>query len=236
MEWNGCNNNNLTRPFVPRPPLPSDNASFSFLYTYNYDQFPGIDMKSGSSSSVQGEGAQFMGGIEKNGLGSHDKKKRLTTEQLDALEKSFEEEIKLDPERKMRLAKELGLHPRQIAVWFQNRRARWKAKQLERLCDSLKHEFELVSREKQKLEEENVATDRLATIGSSQETNWKDHVDPPIGLDEILTDEDEHSLHAQVTSFTWWNVSASDLLMSSGNEDDGGTVQSWEYMKATSES
>ncbi|XP_031128878.1 putative homeobox-leucine zipper protein ATHB-51 [Ipomoea triloba] len=157
MEWNGCNNNNLTRPFVPRPPLPSDNASFSFLYTYNYDQFPGIDMKSSSSSSVQGEGAQFMGGIEKNGLGSHDKKKRLTTEQLDALEKSFEEEIKLDPERKMRLAKELGLHPRQIAVWFQNRRARWKAKQLERLCDSLKHEFELVSREKQKLEEEVVA-------------------------------------------------------------------------------
>ncbi|XP_019157172.1 PREDICTED: putative homeobox-leucine zipper protein ATHB-51 [Ipomoea nil] len=149
MEWN---NNHLTRPFVP----PSDAASFSFLYTYNYDQFPaGIDMmKSSSSSSVQvGEGAQFMGGVvEKN-----DKKKRLTTEQLDALEKSFEEEIKLDPERKMRLAKELGLHPRQIAVWFQNRRARWKAKQLERLCDSLKHQFDLVSREKQKLEEEVVA-------------------------------------------------------------------------------
>lgn len=107
------------------------------------------------SASVQGEGAAFMaGGVEKNGLGSHDKKKRLTTEQLEALENSFQEEIKLDPERKMRLAKELGLHPRQIAVWFQNRRARWKAKQLERLCDSLKHEFELVSREKQKLEQE----------------------------------------------------------------------------------
>nr|GLL35985.1 hypothetical protein DM860_014601 [Ipomoea trifida] len=37
--------------------------------------------------------------------------------------------------------------------------------------------------------EQNIAADRLATIGSSQETNWKDHIDPPVGLNEILTDE-----------------------------------------------
>ncbi|CAK7343338.1 unnamed protein product [Dovyalis caffra] len=80
--------------------------------------------------------------------------KRLASEQLESLEKSFQEEIKLDPDRKMKLSRELGLQPRQIAVWFQNRRARWKAKQLECLYDNLKKEFDSVSKEKQKLQEE----------------------------------------------------------------------------------
>nr|WPR17919.1 late meristem identity 1 [Delphinium anthriscifolium var. calleryi] len=86
-----------------------------------------------------------------------ERKKRLTNEQLDALERSFQEEIKLEPERKMKLAQELGLQPRQIAVWFQNRRARWKVKQVERHYDTLKKEFDLVIRENHKLQEEIMA-------------------------------------------------------------------------------
>lgn len=89
-----------------------------------------------------------------NDNNNQDRKKRLTSEQLEALENSFQEEIKLDPDRKMKLAHELGLQPRQIAVWFQNRRARWKGKQLERLYDALKREFDAVYREKQKLQDE----------------------------------------------------------------------------------
>lgn len=58
------------------------------------------------------------------------------------LEKSFEEENKLEPERKTQLAKKLGLQPRQVAVWFQNRRARWKTKQLERDYDYLKSSYD----------------------------------------------------------------------------------------------
>ncbi|KAM7263610.1 hypothetical protein ACFE04_001293 [Oxalis oulophora] len=89
-----------------------------------------------------------------NHFSNQDKKKRLTTDQLDSLERSFHEDIKLDPDRKMKLSRELGLHPRQIAVWFQNRRARWKTKQLERLYDTLKNEFDTVFKEKQKLQDE----------------------------------------------------------------------------------
>uniref|UniRef100_A0AB38ZLP0 Homeobox-leucine zipper protein n=1 Tax=Hygrophila difformis TaxID=1279181 RepID=A0AB38ZLP0_9LAMI len=85
------------------------------------------------------------------------KKKRLSTEQLESLENNFQKEIKLDPDTKIKLAKELGLQPRQIAVWYQNRRARWKGKQLERLYDLLKQEYDNVSRDNQKLQQEVVA-------------------------------------------------------------------------------
>lgn len=61
-----------------------------------------------------------------------EKKRRLSAEQVKALEKNFEVENKLEPERKERLAQDLGLQPRQVAVWFQNRRARCKTKQIER--------------------------------------------------------------------------------------------------------
>ncbi len=89
------------------------------------------------------------------------KKRRLTFDQVRSLEQNFELENKLEPERKMQLAKELGLQPRQVAVWYQNRRARWKTKQLERDYEvlssdynRLKAEFEAVVQEKEKLKSE----------------------------------------------------------------------------------
>lgn len=90
-----------------------------------------------------------------------EKKRRLSTEQVQFLEKSFDEENKLEPDRKVRLAKELDLQPRQVAIWFQNRRARWKTKQLEKDYDSLqasynhlKAKYDNLLREKDKLKDE----------------------------------------------------------------------------------
>ncbi|GAB2269932.1 hypothetical protein Dimus_004850 [Dionaea muscipula] len=90
-----------------------------------------------------------------------EKKRRLTSEQVQFLEKSFEAENKLEPERKIQLAKDLGLQPRQVAIWFQNRRARWKTKQLEKdfdtlqaNFDSLKADYEILLNEKEKLKDE----------------------------------------------------------------------------------
>ncbi|GKA37431.1 leucine zipper, homeobox-associated, homeodomain-like protein [Tanacetum coccineum] len=64
-----------------------------------------------------------------------EKKRRLNLEQVKALEKSFELENKLEANHKRQLARALGLQPRQVALWFQNRRARWKTKQLEKVTD-----------------------------------------------------------------------------------------------------
>uniref|UniRef100_A0A7N0T6Y5 Homeobox-leucine zipper protein n=1 Tax=Kalanchoe fedtschenkoi TaxID=63787 RepID=A0A7N0T6Y5_KALFE len=87
-----------------------------------------------------------------------EKKRRLSVHQVKALEKNFEVENKLEPERKVKLAQELGLQPRQVAVWFQNRRARWKTKQLERdygvlksNYDNLKLNFDALQRDKDSL-------------------------------------------------------------------------------------
>ena len=70
-----------------------------------------------------------------------EKKRRLNVEQVRTLEKNFELANKLEPERKIQLARALGLQPRQVAIWFQNRRARWKTKQLEKDYDVLKRQI-----------------------------------------------------------------------------------------------
>ncbi|XP_077247844.1 uncharacterized protein LOC143887623 [Tasmannia lanceolata] len=98
-----------------------------------------------------------------------EKKRRLTSVQVQLLERNFEVENKLEPDRKIQLAKDLGLQPRQVAIWFQNRRARWKTKQLEKdygalkaSYDSLKSDYDILLKEKEKLKTEvAVLTDRL---------------------------------------------------------------------------
>ncbi|WCJ35983.1 Homeobox-leucine zipper protein family [Euphorbia peplus] len=107
-----------------------------------------------------------------------EKKRRLSIDQVQFLEKSFEVENKLEPERKIQLAKDLGLQPRQVAIWFQNRRARWKTKQMEKDYDilqssynTLKADYETLLKEKDKLNSEvNLLTDKLLVKEKEKET------------------------------------------------------------------
>ncbi|KFK33134.1 hypothetical protein AALP_AA6G335300 [Arabis alpina] len=146
------------------------------------------------------------------------KKRRLTIEQVNLLEKSFEEENKLEPERKIKLAKKLGLPQRQVAVWFQNRKARCKLKQIERdydilkACyDSLLAKHELVISENEKLKSKVLTlTEMLPPRTNQTQRNFQDKLSSkdneetmsssttliPVANDDYHTNIDE--------SFGWW--------------------------------
>ncbi|XP_048553099.1 homeobox-leucine zipper protein HOX14-like isoform X2 [Triticum urartu] len=102
--------------------------------------------------------AARCGGGDGNGWemdgGGDPKKRRLTDEQAEMLELSFREERKLETGRKVYLAAELGLDPKQVAVWFQNRRARHKSKTLEQEFARLKHAHDAAILHKCHLENE----------------------------------------------------------------------------------
>ncbi|KAH0701703.1 hypothetical protein KY285_015981 [Solanum tuberosum] len=80
------------------------------------------------------------------------RKRKLSEEQVNLLERSFGDAHKLDMETKAKLASELDLDLQQIAVWFQNRRARWKKKKIEDEYSKLKSQHEITIVEKCHLE------------------------------------------------------------------------------------
>ncbi|XP_039046553.1 homeobox-leucine zipper protein HAT3-like isoform X2 [Hibiscus syriacus] len=82
------------------------------------------------------------------------KKLRLSKEQSLLLEETFKEHSTLNPKQKLALAKELNLRPRQVEVWFQNRRARTKLKQTEVDCEYLKRCCENLTEENRRLQKE----------------------------------------------------------------------------------
>ncbi|KAI3989803.1 hypothetical protein MKX01_040773 [Papaver californicum] len=123
----------------------------AFLYDYNYHPFPGhhqageVERTHLSNNNNHNSNSNSSNNNSANDENNNhiERKRRMRWDQIESLERSFQEEIKLEPERKIKLAQELGLQPRKVA-----------AKQLECLYDSLKQEFDIVSREKLKLQEE----------------------------------------------------------------------------------
>ncbi|XP_062091322.1 homeobox-leucine zipper protein ATHB-12 [Humulus lupulus] len=108
-----------------------------------------------SSTSSSGAGVLVLSSRKKK---SRNNKRRFSDEQIKSLESMFESETRLEPRKKLQLASELGLQPRQVAIWFQNKRARWKSKQLERdysiLLSNYKNlasRFDALKKEKQGL-------------------------------------------------------------------------------------
>ncbi|KAJ0494273.1 putative transcription factor homeobox-WOX family [Helianthus annuus] len=82
------------------------------------------------------------------------KKLRLTKPQSALLEEAFKHHSSLNLKQKQELARELKLRPRQVEVWFQNRRARTKLKQTEMEFEHLKKFCDKLTCENRKLQKE----------------------------------------------------------------------------------
>ncbi|KAK6936631.1 Homeobox domain [Dillenia turbinata] len=95
-------------------------------------------------------------------------KRRFSEEQTRLLESIFESDSKLEPRKKMQVAEELGLQPRQVAIWFQNRRARWKSKQVEKDYNILRAKYENLACQFESLKKENhfllIQLQKLSTV------------------------------------------------------------------------
>ncbi|CAN8251533.1 unnamed protein product [Cochlearia groenlandica] len=140
------------------------------------------------------------GSLEDIGVSSmsaSEKKRRLSVDQVKALEKNFEIDNKLDPERKVKLAQELVLQPRQVAIWFQNRRARWKTKQLERDYGVLKSNFDALKRSRDSLK-----CDNNSLLAEIKELKEKLNVEKTNGENGNALVEENGVLNANETEMT----------------------------------
>ncbi|KAL5995434.1 hypothetical protein ACLOJK_025496 [Asimina triloba] len=114
------------------------------------------DQEYGGIESEAGRASSRASDEDENGMAR--KKLRLSKEQSAFLEESFKEHNTLNPvistKQKLALAKQLNLRPRQVEVWFQNRRARTKLKQTEVDCEYLKRCCETLTEENRRLQKE----------------------------------------------------------------------------------
>ncbi|XP_039002376.1 homeobox-leucine zipper protein HAT4-like [Hibiscus syriacus] len=137
--------------------------------TVDCEEEAGVSSPNSTISSVSGKRSEREGtngdeidieracsrGISDEEDGDTSRKKlRLSKDQSAILEESFKEHNTLNPKQKMALAKQLGLRPRQVEVWFQNRRARTKLKQTEVDCEFLKRCCENLTEENRRLVKE----------------------------------------------------------------------------------
>ncbi|KAD3068122.1 hypothetical protein E3N88_36002 [Mikania micrantha] len=122
------------------------------------------DLDSFSSKSIddQEENERMIKNDNNNNDGTR-KKLKLTTAQTTLLEDSFIVRNTLNAGQKQELAKKLNLLPRQIEVWFQNRRARTKLKQIEKEYELLKKYCETLNEENLRLKKELQEIRRLSS-------------------------------------------------------------------------
>lgn len=151
------------------------------------------------------------------------KKRRLSSDQVRYLDKSFEVDNKLEPERKVQLAKELGLQPRQVAIWFQNRRARYKTKLLEKdydvlksNYDKLKEDYDALYSQNEKLKTElNMLTEKLLVKGNEDQPKKKEQP-----LDDVKQSNTSLAKSEVLDSDTDGNHSSTVLELEPGTVSD----------------
>nr|DAD45683.1 TPA_asm: hypothetical protein HUJ06_003913 [Nelumbo nucifera] len=112
------------------------------------------DHHNNNSTSNNSSSSHTTTNDDSNNKNKMRKKLRLTKEQSMLLEDSFKQNRTLNTAQKQELAEQLNLQPRQVEVWFQNRRARTKLKQTEIDCEFLKKCYQTLSDENRRLKKE----------------------------------------------------------------------------------
>ncbi|KAB5538087.1 hypothetical protein DKX38_015620 [Salix brachista] len=153
--------------FVSSPSFPSSgklqlhpDLFISFLKDLDINQAPsGAEEEEWISAGREDEEESTNGAPPR-------KKLRLSKEQSRLLEESFRQHHTLNPvtnpppspslfiRQKEALTLQLKLRPRQVEVWFQNRRARSKLKQTEMECEYLKRWFGSLTEQNRRLQRE----------------------------------------------------------------------------------
>nr|XP_043630750.1 homeobox-leucine zipper protein ATHB-7-like [Erigeron canadensis] len=96
-----------------------------------------------------------MSGEGRKKKNKNEGRSRFSDEQIQFLEYMFETQSRPELRMKQQLANQIGLQPRQVAIWFQNRRARSKSRQTKQEYDNLKHTYETLASKSESLKEEN---------------------------------------------------------------------------------
>ncbi|GLT99891.1 hypothetical protein SLE2022_172980 [Rubroshorea leprosula] len=130
------------------PGFSSSPAYHASVRDLDINQIPSGAEEEWITASMEDEEESSNGGVPPR------KKLRLTKEQSRLLEESFRQNHTLNPRQKEALAMELKLRPRQVEVWFQNRRARSKLKQTEMECEYLKRWFGSLTEQNRRLQRE----------------------------------------------------------------------------------
>ncbi|KAI3453318.1 hypothetical protein Pfo_009981 [Paulownia fortunei] len=112
----------------------------------------------------------------------NNRRRRFNDDQVKSLEKTFETESRPELRLKQNLANELGLQPRQVAIWFQNKRARSKSKQIEQEYSMLKSNYDSLASQFEALQKENqtllIQVQRLRKMADKRdgEENNNNHI------------------------------------------------------------
>lgn len=90
--------------------------------------------------------------------------RRFSDDQIKSLESIFKKESKLDPRKKLQIARDVGLQPRQVGIWFQNKRARWKSKKIEQEYNLLRSNYDDLSLRFHDLKGENMSLEMQVSL------------------------------------------------------------------------
>ncbi|KAL8538125.1 hypothetical protein ACS0TY_000182 [Phlomoides rotata] len=155
--------------------------------------------------------------------------RRFTDDQIKSLESIFKKESKLDPRKKLQIARDLGLQPRQVAIWFQNKRARWKSKQIEQEYNVLRSNYDTLSLRFEDLKRENMSLEKQLRELSNLVKKSLEKVD---SNDHRITEEIDHNDEKMIIGNSWEKREDQEFISWAEDEEELEISQTWHNLSS----